>query len=483
LPHAIAALRKRGFFGVEIWSKSTLRSLLVPGGVLLLLAEVLLSTGWIAVPAYVVQFSYYAVFVTGILLSWRFHSSRVLLALLTLFLAHRAVEFFAAGPISSSGSGHIALEAVAVLLPLNFIAFSFSRERGLSFPAILPALAMLFFESVFVAVICRPGEATAPAFLHPAFWGRHLWSPVSQLPVFAFVAAFAVLLTRFLLYRKPVESGLLWSLAAAFLSLEQWGTGRTATGYMGAAGLILVSSIVENSYLLAYHDELTGLRARRAFNDALLRLEKPYAIAAVDIDHFKSFNDTYGHDTGDQVLRMVAARLARVSGGGQAYRVGGEEFSILFPGRSMAEVIPYVELLRKTIEAASFQVRGSEERRRNESAKQQKDQERRTRARRMNDRAESEEGDRRRSAARKSRKALHAGTSRQLAKDELSVTVSIGVAEPARTNQEVEQVIQAADKALYRAKQAGRNRVEAAMPGRSRARMARQTTASGTSLR
>ena len=463
---------------MEIWSKSTLKSLLLPGGVLLLLAEVLLSTGWIPIPGYVFQFSYYAVFGTGILLAWRFHSSRVLLALLTLFLAHRAVEFFAAGPISSSGSGHIALEAVAVLLPLNFIAFSFSRERGLSFPAILPAMAMLFLESVFVAVICRPGETTAPAFLHPAFWGRHLWSPVSQLPVFAFVAAFAVLLTRFLLYRKPVESGLLWSLAAAFLSLEQWGTGRTATGYMGAAGLILVSSIVENSYLLAYHDELTGLRARRAFNDALLRLEKPYAIAAVDIDHFKSFNDTYGHDTGDQVLRMVAARLARVSGGGQAYRVGGEEFSIVFPGRSMAEVIPHVELLRKTIEAASFQVRGSEERRRNQSAKQQKDQERRTRARRVNDQdGASEENDRRRSTVRKSRKGLHAGTSRQIAKDELSVTVSIGVAEPARTNQEVEQVIQAADKALYRAKQAGRNRVEAALPRRSRARMVRQGTA------
>jgi len=478
LPHAIAALRKRGFFGVEIWSKSTLKSLLVPGGVLLLLAEVLLSTGWILIPPYVVQFSYYAVFVTGILLSWRFHSSRVLLALLTLFLAHRAVEFFAAGRINSSGSGHIALEAVAVLLPLNFIAFSFSRERGLSFPAILPAMAMLFFESVFVAVICRPGEATAPAFLHPAFWGRHLWSPVSQLPVLAFVAAFAVLLTRFLLYRKPVESGLLWSLAAAFLSLEQWGTGRTATGYMGAAGLILVSSIVENSYLLAYHDELTGLRARRAFNDALLHLEKPYAIAAVDIDHFKSFNDTYGHETGDQVLRMVAARLARVSGGGQAYRVGGEEFSILFWGRSVVEVIPHVELLRKTIEASSFHVRGSEERRRNESAKQQKDHERRTRARRVNDQdGESEEGDRRRSASRKSRKALHPGTGRQIAKDELSVTVSIGVAEPARTNQEVEQVIQAADKALYRAKQAGRNRVEAALPAQSRARIARQSTA------
>jgi diguanylate cyclase (GGDEF)-like protein len=462
---------------VDIWSKSTLKSLLVPGGVLLLLAAILLSTGRVTIPASVVQFSYYAVFGTGVLLAWRFHSSRVFFALITLLLAHLAVDFFTAGRISSSGPGHIALQAVAVLLPLNFIAFSLTQERGFSLPANLPAMALLFFESVLVAVICRPGETTTPAFLHPAFLGRALWSPLSQLPVLAFVAAFAALLTRFFLYRKPVESGLLWSLAAAFLSLEQWGIARTATGYMGTAGLILVGSIVENSYLLAYHDELTGLRGRRAFNDALLHLEKPYAIGAVDIDHFKNFNDIYGHDTGDQVLRMVAARLARVSGGGQAYRVGGEEFSIVFPGKSVAEVIPHVELLRKVIAASSFQVRGGEERRRN-AAKQQKDQERRARARRVDDRpSDGTESDRRRSATRKSRKAVHTGASRHAASGELSVTVSIGVAEPARTNQEVEQVIHAADKALYRAKQAGRNRVEAAMPARSRGRTVRPTTA------
>jgi len=97
--------------------------------------------------------------------------------------------------------------------------------------------------------------------------------------------------------------------------------------------VLAAGSIVETSYLLAYHDELTTLPSRRAFHDALLRLEAPYSIAMVDIDHFKRCNDTYGHDTGDQVLRMVASRLARVSGGGQAYRCGGEEFAILFSGK------------------------------------------------------------------------------------------------------------------------------------------------------
>ena len=66
---------------------------------------------------------------------------------------------------------------------------------------------------------------------------------------------------------------------------------------------------------MVYQDELTALPARRAFNDAVLHLQNNYTVAVVDIDHFKKFNDNYGHDIGDQVLRMVAGKLARVSGG------------------------------------------------------------------------------------------------------------------------------------------------------------------------
>ena len=56
-------------------------------------------------------------------------------------------------------------------------------------------------------------------------------------------------------------------------------------------------------------------------------------MAMIDVDHFKKFNDTHGHDIGDQVLKLVAARLAQVEGGGIAYRYGGEEFAVLFPDR------------------------------------------------------------------------------------------------------------------------------------------------------
>src|SRR5437764_43322 len=163
---------------------------------------------------------------------------------------------------------------------------------------------------------------------------------------------------RFLLNRKPLDSALLWSLASFFLALRSAAAIRTSTAYWLATACILATAVIENSYLLAYHDELTSLPSRRAFNDALLRLKAPYSIAVVDIDHFKRFNDTYGHDTGDQVLRMVASNLARVTGGGRAYRCGGEEFNILFPGKNTPDVLDHLERLRENIQASEFRLRG-----------------------------------------------------------------------------------------------------------------------------
>jgi len=442
---------------LDLRGTGTLKSLFVPGGILLLAAAILLSGGFVSISAAAVDFYYYLVFAAGILLAWRFHSSRVLFALIMLLLGHRAIEFFSAGRAVAIGPGRIAFEAIAFLLPINFIVLSLGHERGLSIPAVTPRLVLLFLESVFVAVICRPGEMTGPAFLHVAFLHRSLfhWTKIPQLALLAFTAAFVVLLVRLLLYGKPLESGLLWSLVATFLGLQANPVDRIAVAYWATAGLVLVASIIENTYVLAYHDELTSLPARRAFNEALLRLEAPYSIAVVDIDHFKRFNDTYGHDTGDQVLSMVASRLARVSGGGEAFRVGGEEFSILFAGKSMKEVVPHLDSLRSVIEESRFKVRSTPERR---SAP-------RGAGRRMEDKQST--------ARRKPGRPRNLPA--EAALSGLSVTVSIGVAEPGPKMREVEQVIQAADKALYRAKKAGRNRVE--MSGESRSRATKRSIA------
>jgi diguanylate cyclase (GGDEF)-like protein len=440
---------------LDFWNKTTLKSLLLPGSVLLLAAVVLLGGGFLSISASAIDFYYYAVFGAGILLAWRFHSSRILFALIFLLLAHRSLEFFSAGRVVSSGPGRIALEAVAFLLPVNFIVLSFVRERGLALATLASRLAILFFESAFVALICRPGEIVAPAFLHFQLFSRHLfqWTRIPQPAWLAFFLAIGILLLRFLLYRKPVESGLLWSLGAVILSLQAGGVGKTAGAYMATAGLILASSIIENSYVLAYHDELTGLPSRRAYNEALLSLEGPYAVAVVDIDHFKNFNDTYGHDTGDQVLRMVAGRLAQVNGGGRAFRVGGEEFSILFPGKTMKDVVGHLESLRGVVEESRFRVRTVPERRHSPP----RASDRRAQPRRKTTRARSVPAER--------------------TDGLLSVTISLGVAEPNAKLREVEQVIMAADRALYKAKHAGRNRVETATSTRTRSSTSRQNIA------
>jgi diguanylate cyclase (GGDEF)-like protein len=141
-------------------------------------------------------------------------------------------------------------------------------------------------------------------------------------------------------------------------------------------------------------------------------------VAMVDVDHFKKFNDIHGHDVGDQVLRTVAGRLACVAGGGRAFRYGGEEFAVLFPGKTAAESAPHLETLRTSVAGATFTLRGQD---------------------------------------RPTRKPTSPGA-RGASARQVAVTVSIGAAQ-ARGAALPEQVVKAADRALYRAKEGGRNRV------------------------
>jgi len=420
--------------------RSTWKAWLVPGGLLLALAATLVNSSLFVQAAPSLPFYYAGVFAAGLLLAWRFNSSRILFSLLVLVLAHRAVEFFSAGqPVAGSGHagpGRVAIVLAAFLIPLNFILFATMRERGLIVAGIAPRFGLLFLESVVFAVLCRPENSTANP--HPPGAAR-----IPPWILLIFAAAAAVFVRRFFQTRKPIEPGYVWSIAAVFLWLEFAPVGKMSDAYVATAALILAASLIETSYVLAYHDELTGIRGRRAFNEALLSLDQQYAIAIVDIDHFKKFNDTYGHDVGDQVLCMVASRLSEVGGDGQAYRCGGEEFAIVFRNASAQDAFEHLDALRRIIEKSTFQVRSADRR-------SERTVERSTDRRAI-------ESDRRRSAKKKTTPA-----SPSQAHDRLSVTVSIGAAEPSTRYRQPEQVIQAADQALYRAKHKGRNRVELA---------------------
>jgi diguanylate cyclase (GGDEF)-like protein len=105
---------------------------------------------------------------------------------------------------------------------------------------------------------------------------------------------------------------------------------------------------------MARRDPLTGLGNRRALDEDLELLEARvtryghrYCMALLDVDHFKSYNDTYGHQAGDQILQTVAAQLeAQARGGDALYRYGGEEFLCIFPEQSLSNGFMAVERMR-----------------------------------------------------------------------------------------------------------------------------------------
>lgn len=394
---------------------------LLPGGVVLLAATFLPQVAALreSLPALLpIYFS--VVFGGGILLAWRFDRSRLVLALLVLALADRALLHFAAGDARTTDIGRIVFNAVSLLLPVNLAALSWLAERGLLTARGRVKLMVLALQVLGVTLVSRSELASVAAWLDHAFveaaFPRTIAIP--QPALLAFGLAFVLVASRFLRHPTVLESGSVWTLVAAFLALGTGPVGVVSTLYLTTAGLILVVSLVETSHGMAYSDELTGLPGRRALNEALLKLGDRYTIAMVDIDHFKRFNDEHGHDVGDQLLRWIGARLATVGGGGKPFRYGGEEFAVILPGKSVADAMPHLEALRTSIYDSAFTVRG-----------------------------------RRRPREKPPRPRTSRG------KKKAVVTVSIGVADSDRHDSTPDKVIEAADTALYRAKRAGRNRV------------------------
>jgi diguanylate cyclase (GGDEF)-like protein len=410
---------------MELWIKRRVRSTLVPGGVIVCATMILLSSRWVSLPGMAVNFFFHATFLAAALLAWRFHSRRIFWSALMLWVAHFSIDSFSGGRAIPLGPARTAFEAMCFFIPLNLAVLTFFPDRDVERPILAGFLLLVLLEAIFVLIFARPEQPSLSFLDYPLLSRYHPRLP--QLAIVLFTLAASLTLVEVIRFEKAIDHGLLWSLVAAAMGLEAVGSRTEGTVYFGVAGLVLAISIVENSYALAYQDELTGLSSRRAFTEALERLRPPYSFAMVDIDHFKSINDSYGHDIGDQVLRLVASRLARVTGGGEAFRLGGEEFTILFRARSAEQVLDHLELLRLDIENSSFQLRRGEERRKSRRAPD------------------------RRMRRKKPRSPRSSGR--------LSVTVSIGVAE-SHLALSAGEIVERADQALYRAKQGGRNRIE-----------------------
>jgi diguanylate cyclase (GGDEF)-like protein len=365
----------------------------------------------LAVAPYARFFCFGAVAAAG-LISWYYSQGRVVFSALVLGLAVWGLTLPASADISKL--------AAAFLLPLNIALFAFLSERGTVTPSGLMKLALISIESIGVVMLGELRGGRLAALLR---WGQDAAGPnsITLAPQLSFAAAALMLLGLVLFRRTRVEMGLLWALVAAFVGLRHTGKAEEPLFYFGAAGLILFYEALEHGYEVAHRDELTGLPGRRTLKELMSHLGGRYAVAMCDVDHFKAFNDTYGHDAGDQVLKFVASMISRVRGGARAFRYGGEEFTVVFPGRSAMEAQPFVESLRQAIAASGFRLRGP------------------------------------RDPKKETEHATEPGPAKSV-----TITISIGVAENSSKLSTPEMVLEAADSALYRAKESGRNCVRLA---------------------
>lgn len=300
------------------------------------------------------------------------------------------------------------VNAVGILFVQSFVKFRTVRQVTLS---IITAEAVLI-------IICRFSPlaiAWAPVLFYDTVWDVRFF-----LGALVFSAALGISIRR--VQKEFFLGGLLagWALffAAAWTSrfffrgFEPVETALFAIMPLYCTASVLIHWFLRMEHRIAYDPLLQIYNrdycSRIISEQSNLKVDPPFSIAMVDIDHFKKVNDTYGHQAGDHVLYAVAQAICReVVPDGTVCRYGGEEMVIFFPQKTVKEVEPLAEKVRIAIQKMKTKT------------------------------------------GKTGKKAL-------------SVTVSIGVSCKEQPTTPIIDVIHAADKAMYRAKEGGRNQVRTA---------------------
>lgn len=347
----------------------------------------------------IVPYLFYGLSLLIIWVSWHFNRNRFIFVIIPLLLVYMGFEYF------SAKKATLLFIYASLLFPIHLLIFLVLKERGLfSFWGILKITFFVIEIGVVLFFIYYPKELIE-GYLNIKLFAANFY-PLKDLSVaigifVLFVMSALVLFGRYLMYSTTFLS----LLITFYLSLYFLKTQHATEVSLLSFAIIIFILLIRESYRLAFYDELTALPGRRALVEDMAKLGRKYSLAMCDIDFFKKFNDTYGHDTGDEVLKMVASKFLEVSGGGKAYRYGGEEFVILFPSKESDESFVHVDTLRKSIATTPFSVRNKK------------------------------------------------GTKK------IFINISAGIAQNSQKDKDPFAVMKRADDALYKAKKAGRNQV------------------------
>ena len=321
------------------------------------------------------------------------------------YLQYRAPTFFTNGV---SDRSFISLLIPTVLLSLFF----FDDRRYLKSQGLIGVVSILGTLLFLMGLVNFPfvREALAP--------GDSIFKTIPDVSI---VACLLFSVSRLL---SKQESGqrlrmlIFFSLVPTLYVLSFRGipnpsinlSSLTAIGFSCQSALLLYGTFLQY-WEKVYIDELTGIPNRRALDEQLVKLKKEYSLVMADIDHFKHFNDTYGHDQGDHVLRFVATHLKENSKA-KVFRYGGEEFVLIYQGWNKENASQDADETRKKLSKKQFHFR--EDKRSSSSAESQ---------------------------------------------SEVRITLSLGVSSNEDAKSNPQEVIRNADSAMYQAKNEGRDRV------------------------
>lgn len=345
----------------------------------------------------------------------KFNRSQLIFTVILFTLVYVYLVWFATHDLNKY---YLTLNSITILLAINMTLISFYSERGVF--TIVGIIRLLLIALPVIALFWLLEKHSS--LLH-GFVYQSLFSSLKvELLFFSQAALLSVFISFFIIsllymhrgnpFRMAMFAGMILVLYGITFSAKE---NLSIALIFSWALIIPLFTLISESYRMAYLDELTSLPGRRALNENLNKLGSKYVIAMLDVDHFKKFNDTYGHDAGDDVLRLLGNRLKGITGGGKPFRYGGEEFTLVFSGMDTAGVEKHLEKLRESVANKKFALRKQE----------------------------------RRKGAKKAKKIKKAR--------EVKVTISIGYAERSDKAGSPAQVLKAADKALYRAKKKGRN--------------------------
>jgi diguanylate cyclase (GGDEF)-like protein len=380
------------------------------------------------------HYSFYIISAVGAVLGWWFNRTKVFFTIILILIGYYMLSvLLPLGPMINP-VGQVGFAAYCLLVPINLMLFSIWEERGVL--TIWGVMKFFFILLQFVLVdfvidssfdILRRGEALELQeqiieILHYRLFPRFFdsWTFIPQMGLYAFIISGLFFFIRAAFSGSAMDYGFIVVLFSVGFALHFAGEPASSAVFCLSAIVVMIVSVFQDSYNMAFNDKLTGIPGRQALDADLKKLGGKYSIAMLDIDHFKKFNDTYGHDVGDQVLKMVASHLNCVTGGGKAYRYGGEEFTIVYAGKNKKDVKESLEKVRASIENAGFRLRGKDR-----------------------PKTDSEEVIKKRGQSKSN--------------NIVAVTISIGATDRGRSDGDPRDVVKRADQALYKAKNKGRN--------------------------